>query len=70
MTLSLGKKFRHLVDNNKILPIVGTINSYCALLAKNAGHQAIYLSGAGVANASWGIPDFCDSTLYYASKQP
>lgn len=57
MTLSLGKKFRHLVDNNKILPIVGTINSYCALLAKNAGHQAIYLSGAGVANASWGIPD-------------
>lgn len=39
------------------LQIVGTINAYTALLAKQAGFKAIYLSGAGVANASYGLPD-------------
>lgn len=39
------------------LQIPGTINAYTALLAKQAGYKAIYLSGAGVANASYGIPD-------------
>lgn len=39
------------------LQIVGTINAYSALLAKRAGFKAIYLSGAGVANASYGLPD-------------
>lgn len=39
------------------LQIVGTINAYTALLAKRAGYKAIYLSGAGVANASYGLPD-------------
>lgn len=39
------------------LQIVGTINAYSALLAKRAGYRAIYLSGAGVANASYGLPD-------------
>ncbi len=39
------------------LQIVGTINAYSALLAKQSGFKAIYLSGAGVANASYGLPD-------------
>lgn len=39
------------------LQIVGTINAYSSLLAKRAGFKAIYLSGAGVANASFGLPD-------------
>lgn len=39
------------------LQIVGTINAYAALLARRAGFRAIYLSGAGVANASFGLPD-------------
>jgi methylisocitrate lyase len=39
------------------LQIVGTINAYTALLAIRAGYRAIYLSGAGVANASYGLPD-------------
>jgi methylisocitrate lyase len=37
--------------------VAGTINAYSALLAGRAGFRAIYLSGAGVANASHGIPD-------------
>lgn len=39
------------------LQIAGTINAYTAILAKQAGFKAIYLSGAGVANASYGLPD-------------
>ena len=52
-----GKKFRNLLQNDKPLQIAGTINAYTALLAKHAGFSAIYLSGAGVANASLGLPD-------------
>lgn len=39
------------------LQVAGTINAYSALLAKQAGFHALYLSGAGVANASYGLPD-------------
>ena len=39
------------------LQVVGAINAYCALMAQDAGFKAIYLSGAGVANASFGMPD-------------
>lgn len=45
-----------LVQENP-LQIVGTINAYTAMLAKKAGFRAIYLSGGGVAAASYGIPD-------------
>jgi methylisocitrate lyase len=45
------------------LQVVGTINAYCALLAARAGYRAIYLSGAGVANASFGVPDLGITTL-------
>lgn len=58
-----GMKFRAAVANEKPLQIVGTINAYCALLAQQAGYQAIYLSGAGVANASYGIPDLGITSL-------
>ena len=54
---SPGYRFRAAIDNEKPLQIVGTINAYCAMLAEKAGHKAIYLSGAGVANASYGLPD-------------
>lgn len=56
-TCSKGKRFRELVAAKPPLPVVGTINAYCAMLAEKAGCQAIYLSGAGVANASYGLPD-------------
>ena len=52
-----GQRFRQAQQEESPLQIVGTINAYCALLAKQAGFRAIYLSGAGVANASFGLPD-------------
>ncbi|MBA3537831.1 MAG: methylisocitrate lyase [Tatlockia sp.] len=57
MSISAGKKMRSLINNHTPLQIVGTINAYSAMLAESAGCQAIYLSGAGVANASYGLPD-------------
>ena len=54
---SAGLKFRLALEKCKPLQIVGTINAYCAMLAEDAGHEAIYLSGGGVANASYGLPD-------------
>lgn len=57
MASSMGKLFKHAVKENKPLQILGTINAYSAMLAQSCGAKAIYLSGAGVANASYGIPD-------------
>ncbi|PCM45640.1 methylisocitrate lyase [Marinobacter sp. ANT_B65] len=55
--LSPGARFRKALNDNKPLQIVGTINAYAAMMAEKVGHQAIYLSGGGVANASYGLPD-------------
>lgn len=54
---SPGARFRQAAEQEKPLQVVGTINAYSALLAEQAGFRAIYLSGAGVANASFGLPD-------------
>ncbi|MGC9493427.1 methylisocitrate lyase [Vibrio genomosp. F10] len=63
MKISPGAKFRLAVEHNNPLQIVGTVNPYCAMMAKNIGHQAIYLSGGGIANASYGLPDLGITTL-------
>ena len=54
---SPGARFRAELQAGGPLPIVGTINAYTALMAQRIGHRAIYLSGGGVANASFGLPD-------------
>lgn len=61
--MSPGKKFRQALSNQQPLQIVGTINAYSAIMAKKIGHQAIYLSGGGVANASYGLPDLGITSL-------
>lgn len=60
---SQGKKLREALMKEKPLQVVGTINAYAALQAKRAGFHVIYLSGAGVANASYGLPDLGITTL-------
>lgn len=54
---SPGQRLREAVAAERPLQVVGTINAYSALLAERAGFRALYLSGAGVANASFGLPD-------------
>lgn len=61
--VSAGKQFRRLVAKDAPVQIPGAVNAYCALLAERAGFKALYLSGAGVANASFGLPDLGVTTL-------
>ncbi|MDG2420931.1 MAG: methylisocitrate lyase [Gammaproteobacteria bacterium] len=62
-TISSGARFKHALEEHSPLQIVGTINAYCAKLAKTAGHKAVYLSGGGVAAASHGLPDLGITSL-------
>ena len=58
-----GQTFRNAVTEEHPLQIAGAVNAYCARLAERAGFRALYLSGAGVANASFGLPDLGYTTL-------
>ncbi len=61
--MSAGARFRSLVGRDEPLLIPGTINAYSALLAERAGFRSVYVSGAGVANASFGLPDLGMTSL-------
>ena len=58
-----GEKFRKAVAEEKPLQVIGTICAYHAVMAKRVGYRAIYLSGAGVAAGSLGMPDLGISNL-------
>ena len=60
---SAGARFRTALAAEKPLQVAGAVNAYSALLAERAGFKAIYLSGAGVANASFGLPDLGITSL-------
>jgi methylisocitrate lyase len=62
-TSSAGARLRSALAQENPLQVVGTINAFSALLAERAGFRAIYLSGAGVANASFGLPDLGITSL-------
>ncbi len=61
--MSAGARLWQALEEERPLQVVGTINAYSALLAARAGFKSIYLSGAGVANASFGLPDLAMTTL-------
>ena len=60
---SAGRRLRQAIKAESPLQVVGTINAYTAIMAESVGYQAIYLSGAGVANASFGLPDLGMTSL-------
>jgi methylisocitrate lyase len=62
-SISAGARLRAAVEAERPLQVVGTINAYTALLAERSGFRAIYVSGAGVANASFGLPDLGMTSL-------
>ncbi|WP_271274000.1 methylisocitrate lyase [Aliamphritea hakodatensis] len=61
--LTAGGRFRQALAETKPLQILGTVNAYHAMMAERVGHKAIYLSGGGVANASYGLPDLGMTSL-------
>lgn len=62
-TTSAGARLRAALRAERPLQIAGVIHAYAAILAEGAGFRALYLSGAGVANASYGVPDIGLTTL-------
>lgn len=58
-----GAQLRAAVEQERPLQVVGAINAYAAMLAERSGFRALYLSGAGVANASYGLPDLGITSL-------
>ena len=61
--MTQAEKFRSALQDERPLQVVGAINAYSAMLAERVGYKAIYLSGAGVANASFGLPDLGMTSL-------
>ena len=61
--MSAGQKLREALEKESPLQVVGTINAYSAIMAEKVGYRAIYLSGGGVANASFGLPDLGMTSL-------
>ncbi len=61
--LTPGARFRIALEQEQPLQIMGAINAYSAMMAEQTGYRALYLSGAGVANASYGLPDLGMTSL-------
>lgn len=60
---SQGERFRQALRVEAPLQIVGVINAYIAIMAQQTGFRALYLSGAGVANSAFGLPDLGMTSL-------
>jgi methylisocitrate lyase len=61
--LTAGARFRKAIAEEKPLQVMGTVNAYAAMMVTQVGYRAIYLSGAGVANYSYGLPDLGITSL-------
>ena len=58
-----GARLRRAVAEESPLQVVGAINAYHAMMAERVGYRALYLSGGGVAAASYGLPDLGMTSL-------
>jgi len=61
--LSPGARLRAALEAERPLQVAGVVHAFAAILAERTGFKALYLSGAGVANASYGVPDIGTTTL-------
>lgn len=61
---SQGQKFRQAIKAEIPLQIPGAVNAYTAMQVEQAGFNAVYLSGGGVAYASNGYPDLGITDLH------
>ncbi len=63
LNASPGRRLRIAMREEQPLQLPGVINAYAAMQAERAGFRALYLSGAGIANASYGLPDLGMTSL-------
>ncbi|ROO26432.1 2-methylisocitrate lyase [Salinisphaera orenii MK-B5] len=61
--MTAAQRFKEALAAEQPLQIAGAINAYSAMLAEHSGFRAIYLSGGGVANWSYGLPDLGMTTM-------
>jgi methylisocitrate lyase len=61
--ITAGKRFWNALAAEQPLQLPGVINAYAAIMAERAGFTALYLSGSGVATASYGLPDLGITSL-------
>lgn len=57
MTQSPGAKLRGLLAERRAVLVPGVMNALAARIAEDEGFEALYLTGAGLTNASMGKPD-------------
>src|SRR5881296_1478942 len=62
MSTSKAKRFRELIAASPVM-LPGVPNAAMARQAERAGFEAVYVSGAGMANATAGVPDIGLLTL-------
>ena len=53
----MDNNFHNALARERPLQVVGVINAYAAIQAEKSGFGAVYLSGSGIATASYGLPD-------------
>lgn len=69
MEKSPGFRLKNALKDENPLQVVGVVNAYAALLAQRAGFKSLYLSGAGIANAAFGLPDCGMTSLTDVSEE-
>ena len=57
MSLSTGKMLRGKLGERRGLLVPGAANALAARIIEDLGFEAVYLTGAGVTNSFWGMPD-------------
>lgn len=57
MPQSTGKILREKLEERRGLLVPGAANALAARIIEDLGFEAVYVSGAGVTNTFWGLPD-------------
>lgn len=57
MILDTGKVLRAKLEERRGLLVPGAANALAARIIEDLGFEAVYVSGAGVTNTLWGMPD-------------
>lgn len=53
----LSQRLRSLIADPAILILPGVVNPWAARLAEQAGFDAVFATGAGISNVTYGVPD-------------
>ncbi|SMD19480.1 oxaloacetate decarboxylase [Rhizobium sp. RU36D] len=61
--MSKAKKLKEIVARQQAVPVPGAGNALSARVIEDLGFEIVYLTGAGLANTAYGVPDIGLTTL-------